>query len=89
MEGGGKLVKRFMGLRGSLTRSISRTYMHDTIHERSGNVLQDKVNILKWTVVIGYRIHSLWKYYNLDFGIASFLGFWLNPLALYLQVSKI
>jgi hypothetical protein len=47
MEGGGKLVKRFMGLRGSLTRSISWTYMHDIIHDRSGNVVQDKVNILK------------------------------------------
>jgi hypothetical protein len=54
MEGGGKLVKRFMGLRGSLTRSISWTYMHDIIHGRSGNVVQDKVT---WTVVTGYRIY--------------------------------
>jgi hypothetical protein len=75
MEGGGKLVKRFMGLRGSLIRPTSWTDMHDIIHDRSGNVVQDKVNILKWTVLIGYRIHSLWKYYNLDLGIASFLGF--------------
>ena len=43
MEDGGKLVKRFMGSRGSLTRPTSWTDMHDSIHDRSGNVVQDKV----------------------------------------------
>jgi hypothetical protein len=41
MEGGGKLVKRFMGSRGSLTRPTSWTYMHDIIHDRSGRMVQD------------------------------------------------
>jgi hypothetical protein len=85
MEGGGKLGRRSMGLRGSLTRPISWTHMHDIIHERSGNVVQDKVI---WTVVIGYRIYSLGLHYNLDLGIASFFGFWLNPLALYLPGQR-
>jgi hypothetical protein len=47
MEGGGKLVKRFMGLRGSLIRPTSWTDMHDIIHDRSGNVIQDKVKQTK------------------------------------------
>jgi len=32
MEGGGRLVKTFMELRGSLTRHTSWTHMHDSIH---------------------------------------------------------
>ena len=70
-EGGGRLVKRFMGLRGSLTRP----YMHDDIHGGSGIMITRRNNMDRWTGILGYRIYSLWLSYNLDLGIASFFGF--------------